>query len=59
MQPEALQIVGTIFGSGAAAWAAVRIQIWWIIRTLDRHESYHNSHFEELKTIERRKTRNA
>jgi len=43
----------TILGSTVGAFAAVRVQIWWIVKTLDRHEGYHESHFRELALREK------
>ena len=36
----------TILGSGGAAWLAIRVEIRWIVKTLDRHEHYHETHFK-------------
>ena len=52
MPHDILYELATVLGSAGAAWAAVRIEIKWIIKTLDRHEQMFN-------TVERRKQRNA
>lgn len=47
MPVELAQSIFTVIGSGFCAWVAVKVEIKWIVRTLDRHEGYHNIHFKQ------------
>lgn len=51
MEAAAVEAIFTVFGSALASFMAVRVQIWWIVKTLDRHEKYHESHFTRFRNL--------
>jgi hypothetical protein len=45
------EILITILGAGVASFAAVKANMLWVIKTLERHEKYHDSHFKEFDEL--------
>lgn len=51
MEFELLKTLLTIGGSFIATFAAVKVELKWIVKTLDHHEQHHDDHYKAIDNL--------
>jgi hypothetical protein len=51
MELEIFKIFCAIAGSFIASFTAVKIELKWIVRELDKHAAHHTDHYNELEKV--------